>query len=103
VPAALKRKIFSAAPSNHAQAWFWGCFAPAAACALLTLASFNSGNVPGAKNNFIFISSNQNDAAYAGNGVASAQNHLACVTFDWTNHSGFNSSIGLTHSTNLSN
>jgi hypothetical protein len=72
------------------------------ACALLTFAGFNSGNFNGAKNNLVFVLSNQNDAAYAGDGAASAQNHLACVTFDWTNHSGFNSSIGLTPSTNSS-
>jgi hypothetical protein len=31
------------------------------------------------------------------------QNHVARITFEWTNHGGFNSSMGFTSANNLSN
>jgi hypothetical protein len=67
---------------------------------LLVLANFNSANLGGSKMEVAMISSNP---FCAGNSAQSSQNHLAFVTFDWTNRSGFQSSIGFTPSTNLSN
>jgi hypothetical protein len=45
----------------------------------------------------------QNNAAYAAGDAQTPENHLAAVTFDWTNHSVIKSSIRFTPSTNLSN
>jgi hypothetical protein len=42
-------------------------------------------------------------AAYAGNDAQTVQNHVARITFDWTNHGNFHSSISFTPTTNLSN
>jgi hypothetical protein len=47
--------------------------------------------------------SNQGSVFCYGDGGQTAQNQLASVTFDWTNHSAFNSSIRFTPTTNLSN
>lgn len=103
--AGLKRRIFSAAtvivqPSAR---WFWGCLGPAAACAVFSLIAFDSGSSLAQKPEMGAVLSNQNYAAYASGGGQTPQNHLAAVTFDWTNHSGFNSSIRFTPTTNLSN
>lgn len=46
---------------------------------------------------------NQNCVFYDGDGGQVSQNHLAGVTFDWTNCSGFQSSIGFAPKTNSSN
>jgi hypothetical protein len=103
--ARLKRKVFSATTEADLPSarWFWGCLAPAAACALLTLMAFNSSNNLEQKPLIGAVLSNENYAAYASGGDQVPQNHLAAVTFDWTNRSGFNSSISFTPTTNLSN
>jgi hypothetical protein len=49
------------------------------------------------------ILSNQSYAFSDNENAQTAQNHLASVTFDWTNHSVFNSSMGFTPTTNSSN
>jgi hypothetical protein len=84
--------------------WFWGALAPAAVCVMLTFVGFNTNSGLAVSKSMIAMSlSNQNAAAYAcGNGQV-AQNHWASVTFESTNRSLFNSSIGFTPSTNLSN
>ena len=104
-PAArLKQKIFSTHPPAPTAKWFWGCLAPAAACLLLTFMSFSQAgklamDSMNRKLETTMIMSNQNCPAYA-SGSQDEQNHLAAVTFDWTNHSGFKSSISFTPFTN---
>ena len=100
----LKRRLFRDEAALPSLTWFWGALAPAAACVMLTCLGFNSSSgLAGAKSMIAMSLSNQNVAAYAcGNGQV-AQNHWASVTFDSTNRSLFNSSIGFTPSTNLSN
>jgi hypothetical protein len=76
--------------------WLLGSLAPAGACALLTLSVFNPGNSAGLLSRppmTVMISSNQNDAAYAAANFRGAENIVASVTFDWTNRSGFTSSM----------
>ena len=71
---------------------FWGALGPTMACALLTLLAFNhgEGNRPSVST-LVWTGSNcVSDSAH------SAQNHWASVTFDWTNHSVFQSSMGFT-------
>ena len=84
--------------------WRWAYLAPTMACVLLTLMAFNHGDDGfGQKSARHMVWSNQSEAAYAAGGEQTAQNHLASVTFDWTNHSGFKSIIGFTQTTNFSN
>ena len=74
------------------------------ACALLTLVAFNhGGDGLSPKPMMALVLSNQSYADYASGGEQTAQNHLAGVTFDWTNHSSFKSIIGFTPTTNFSN
>jgi hypothetical protein len=99
--ARLKRKIFSAQPhASSSAAWFWRGLAPATACLLLTFLALNRGNdfstdAMNRKLETTMIMSNQSCAAYA-SGAQEEQNHLAAVTFDWTNHGGFQSIIRFT-------
>jgi hypothetical protein len=74
------------------------------ACALLALLAVNRGDT-GLESNLpmAVILSSQNNAAYAGAGAQSGENHLASVTFGWTNHSDFRSSIRFTPTTQLTN
>ena len=76
---------------------FWGAFAPTLACALLTLLVFNPGgeNRP-AISSLVWSSSN-----LVADASQSAQNHWDSVTFDWTNHGIFQSSMRFTPTTNL--
>jgi len=74
------------------------------ACALLTLMAFNHDNAGlGPKVPMAMILSNQNSVAYATGGAQTGQNHLAAVSFDSTNRSILESSIGFTPTTNLTN
>lgn len=84
--------------------WLWSCVAPTMACALLTLMALNrDGN--GLKSDIPVgsILDSQDNAAFAAGGVQSKENHLAAVTFGWTNGSVFRSSIRFTPTTNLTN
>ena len=47
--------------------------------------------------------SNQSYAAYASGTGQTAQNHIASVTFDWTNHSEIKSIMGFKPTTNFIN
>jgi hypothetical protein len=99
--AGLKRRIFSAQPGTPTTAALLGWLAPVTACALLTLLVFNSGNsLPAASGSHgmtvAMMLSNQNYAAYASDDSQNVQNHLATVTFDWTNHGISTSSIRFT-------
>jgi hypothetical protein len=101
----LKRRILGVAGEADVPTarWLWGCVAPTMACALLTLMAFNRDDGPGQKPAMALILSSQDNAAYATGGAQTEENHLATVTFDWTNRSVFQSSIRFTPSTNLSN
>ena len=104
--AGLKRRIlqFAAEADVPTARWLWGCLAPTMTCALLTLMALShDGDVLGRKQPMALILSNQDSAAYATGGAQTEQNHLAAVTFDWTNRSVFKSSIRFTPATNFSN
>ena len=95
--ARLKRRLF-AAPSRllPKTAWLLGTLAPATACVLLTFSAFNADNTGhlGRRDTMTaMIMSNQNYAAYASDNFRGTENRLSAVTFDWTNHSGFTSSM----------
>ena len=99
--AGLKRRIFSAPPAAPTAAAFLGWLAPVTACVLLTVLVFNSGNglsvgSAGRQTTIAMVLSNQSYAAYASDGSQNVQNHLASVTFDWTNRNASSSSIGFT-------
>ena len=104
-PAArLKQKILTTDTEMPTAKWLWGGLAPTMACVLLTLMAFNhDGGGLGVKPMMTMVLSNQSYAAYASGGEQTAQNHLAAVTFDWTNHSGIKSIISFTPTTNFSN
>jgi len=77
-------------------AWLLGSLAPAAVCILLTLSMFNPGSASHSLRHeplIAMILSNQDYAAYASDNFREAQNNLAAVTFDWTNHTISTSSI----------
>jgi hypothetical protein len=77
-------------------AWLLGTLAPATACVLLTLSGFNpenAGTLLRRETLTAMILSNQNYAAYASENFRGTENRLSSVTFDWTNHSGFTSSM----------
>jgi hypothetical protein len=77
-------------------AWLLGSLAPVTACALLSFSVFNSennGHLLRREPMTAMILSNQNYAAYASDNFRESQNGLSSVTFDWTNHGGFTSSI----------
>ncbi len=103
--AGLKRRIlnFAGAADVPTARWLWSCVAPTMACALLTLMAFNHGGGLGPKVPMALILSSQNNAAYATVGAQTEQNHLAAVTFGWTNGSVFKSIIRFTPATNLTN
>jgi hypothetical protein len=102
--AGLKQKILSAETVTPTATWLWGCLAPATVCIFLTLMAFNhGGDGLSPKPMMAMVLSNQSYAAYASGDGQNAQNHLASVTFDWTNHSSFKSIIGFTPTTNFSN
>jgi hypothetical protein len=97
----LKRRIFSANPGRSVAAWFMGSLAPVAACALLTLLVYSSGNsLPGGSSGrgamMAMVLSNQNYAAYASDGPQNVQNRLCTVTLDWTNRGASSSSVRFT-------
>lgn len=104
--AGLKRRILRLVdePDILSARWLWSGLAPTMACALLTLMAFSrNGDGLGPKPAMTIILSSQNNAAYATGGAQTEQNHLAAVTFDWTNRSVFKSSIRFTPATNFSN
>jgi hypothetical protein len=104
-PAGLKRRIFTRAAesSAHATRWFWGALTPTMACLLLTLIMLNSGNGVIRQKSEMLVLSNQTNGFSSNDSDQTIQNRLAGVTFDWTNHSNFNSSMRFTPTTNSSN
>ena len=93
----LERRLFGIPPRfTPKMAWWLGSLVPATACLLLTLAIFNPGNTGSSLRHdpmIAMILSNQNYAAYASDNFRGTENRLSAVTFDWTNHSGFTSSM----------
>ena len=95
--AKLKRRLFAAPAGLMPKAvWLLSSLAPATACLLLTFSAFN----PESSRNFFsrepltaMILSNQNYAAYASDNFKGTENRLFSLTFDWTNHSDFTSSM----------
>ena len=104
--ARLKRRLLALtgeAPAPTAR-WLWSCVAPTMACAMLTLMAFNrDGAGLETKLPMNLILSNQNAVAFAAGDDQTGQNHLATVTFGWTNHSAFQSSIRFTPAQNFTN
>jgi len=103
--AALKRRLLRPAQDQEMVPdirWLWRCLAPTMACALLALVALNHDGVKETVP-MALILHNQDNAAFASGGASSGQNHLAAVTFDWTNQSVFQSSIRFTPTTNLTN
>jgi len=93
----LKRKLF-AVPMWLAPklAWALGSLASVAACVLLTLSIFNSGNSGVSSHSepmAALILSNRSDPAYLPGNFQGAQNNVSSVTFDWTNQGGLTSSM----------
>jgi hypothetical protein len=83
--------------------WLWSCVAPTMACALLALMALDrDGSGLPARMSITTILSSQNNAAFASGMGQNEQNHLAAVTFGWTNDSILRSSIRFT-TTNLTN
>jgi hypothetical protein len=74
------------------------------ACTLLTLMALEQ-DPNGLKSNLpmALILSNQSNASFASAGEQTEQNHLAAVTFGWTNDAASPSSIRFTQITNLTN
>ena len=75
--------------------WLLGSLAPAFACALITLSIYNNGNNlhRSAKTAVILIPGQQDQLAYTPDASRMRENNWLAVTFDWTNHSSFTSSI----------
>ncbi len=104
--AALKRRILQLVGEDEVPTarWLWSCVAPTMACALLTLMAFSHDTAGlGPKVSMAMILSNQNSAAYATGGAQTGQNHVAAVSFDSTNRSTLESSIGFTPINNFTN
>jgi hypothetical protein len=95
--ARIERKLFGATVlGTHKLAWWLGSLVPATACLLITFSIFNPANVGNSPRNqpmIAMILSNQNYAAYASDNFRVAQNNLSAITFEWTNHNVFPSSM----------
>ena len=96
--ARLKRRLFGSPVSlmPKGMAWLLGTLAPAMACLVLTLTALNpdsAGNLLRRETMTAMILSNQNYAAYASDNFRGTENRLSSLTFDWTNHSDFPSSM----------
>jgi hypothetical protein len=97
--AGLRRRIFGERVGFMPKmAWFVGWLVPATACALLTVSVFNSGNNISGRSArreglVAAVLSNQSFLASVPETFQKGQNDLSFVTFDWTNRSGFTSSV----------
>lgn len=104
--AGLKRRIlrFAGEIDVPTARWLWSCVAPTMACALLAFMALDrDGSGLKSKPSMALILSTQDNAAFASGEVQTKENHLAAVTFGWTNDSVFRSSIRFTPTTNLTN
>jgi hypothetical protein len=74
------------------------------ACVLFTLKAFNhDADGLNTQSMINLVTSNQSYAVYASEPRQTAQNHLAGVTFDWTNCSGIKSIMGFKPTNNFIN
>ena len=74
------------------------------ACILITLLAFtHEGDGLDGKPVLSTVMSDQSSATYAADTTQMAQNHVATVTFDWTNRSEIKSIIGFKPTTNFIN
>ena len=106
--AGLKARIFRTRREETAPApgWNWHHLGPAMACLLFVMMMFhfNGGGALRQSSPALYVDfTGGNHAVTFSDRAQETENHLAGVTFDWTNHSGFPSSIGFTRVTNLSN
>ena len=103
--AGLKGRIFPTARQTlMTSRWLWGALTPTMACLMLTMIMLNSGNTSLHQKPVVtMVFSNDGAAFVTSDGGQGAENQLASVTFDWTNHTIFNSSMRFTPTTNLSN
>lgn len=107
---ALKGRIFESdilypGENVHGPAWKWSFATPALVCVLFAMAMFhfNNGVLHESPPSWgMFSATNDRPVAFSDH-AQEVENHLAAVTFDWTNHTGFKSSIGFTPTTNFSN
>jgi hypothetical protein len=103
----LKCKIFvtesaPVRPHPPVAKWFWGALLPATACVWLALATLNhEPEVAGGRLVLTLAASNQMEMAAALDDGHTVANRLETVTFDSTNHSGFNSNMSLTPKQNF--
>ena len=102
--AGLKRQIFNAA-ETPATVWNWHRLAPAMACLMFAMLIFHfdgGGSLREPKPAMALALSNDSPVTGFSDSALEPENHLATVTFDWTNHTGFKSSMGFTPTTNSS-
>ena len=98
--AGLKRRIFRAQPAAAfapvLAAWDFSKLAPATACLLfaLMLLHFNGGGWHESRSAMLVNFSTGSNAVAFSDHAQERENHLATVTFDWTNKGVFQSSIG---------
>jgi hypothetical protein len=109
--AGLKERIFRSREAvGRAPGWNWHQVAPALACVLFALMIFHFNGGGALRENrpvmYVDFTGGSNATTFSDQ-AQEMENHLAGVTFDWTNHSVFKSSMrsrtGIGPSTNLSN
>jgi hypothetical protein len=95
--AGLKRRIFGGPARIFSKTtWILGSLAPAVACALITFSIINRENSGGPlrdESTTAMLSSNAGDAKSELASFRKGENSWSAVTFDWTNHGSFTSSI----------
>ena len=97
-----KVRIFGVTQPAHTARWFWGSLAPSMACLWLTLLTINHGGDGLGQKSKISLGRGQHDCAdfTPEQSLTTQNNLLGAVTFEWTNRSSFNSTVGFTPSTN---
>jgi hypothetical protein len=106
----LRRNLFGGADTTPLLVWEFSRLAPAAVCLLFALMTLHFGGTGNWRDSGRSVYANftggSNTIVFS-DGAQEQQNHLAGVTFDWTNEGVFQSSIrshsGLWPSTNMSN
>ncbi|HEU6448528.1 MAG TPA: hypothetical protein VFV23_08840 [Verrucomicrobiae bacterium] len=93
--ATLKHRLFGFSRLFR-PAWVFGPLAPAMACALLTLAVYNSGNSSHSPQNGPMLSMVLSNPVYAvceSEKSRKCENDWSAAIFDWTSHASLTSSI----------
>jgi hypothetical protein len=94
--AGLRRKLFGGADSTPWLVWEFSRLAPAAVCLLFAMMTlhFGGGNWrDSGRNVYANFTGGSNTIVFSDRGQEQ-ENHLANITFDWTNKGVFQSSIG---------